>query len=182
MNEKRYRIRRTNVSFRVKRTRCRSSLQFQSTSSDTRWIVSPTYFLRIVIDQEDGGKFYPSKVIDTISRLVNATRWFTRVLRFEREKKSSIFVQNFLKKKKITRGQKIRCTRETTPTLVRDSIRIRRRKFVPFDVAHDGAPFIPRSFVKTKFLPPGWTSPRSILLFERKIIGGSGGELRYYAV
>lgn len=77
---------------------------------------------------------------------VNATRWFTRV--FEREKKSSIFVQNFLKKKKITRGQKIRCTRETTPTLVRDSIRIRRRKFVPFDVAHVGWSSVHPTFVR----------------------------------
>lgn len=132
-------IRRTNVSFRAKRTRYRCSLQFQSTLSDTHRsghrFANLSLFLRIVIDQEDGGKFYPSKVIDTISR-------------FEREKKSSIFVQNFVKKKKI------RCTRETM--LVRDSIRIRsspvpENLFHSMEPSYNGAPFIPRSFIKTKF-------------------------------
>lgn len=96
-------IRRTNVSFRAKRTRYRCSLQFQSTLSDTHRsghrFANLSLFLRIVIDQEDGGKFYPSKVIDTISR-------------FEREKKSSIFVQNFVKKKKKSAARVKQCSYE----------------------------------------------------------------------
>lgn len=133
-------IRRTNVSFRAKRTRYRCSLQFQSTLSDTHRsghrFANLSLFLRIVIDQEDGGKFYPSKVIDTISR-------------FEREKKSSIFVQNFVKKKKKSAARVKQCSYE---------IRIRIRSspvpenlFHSMEPSYNGAPFIPRSFIKTKF-------------------------------
>lgn len=59
------------------------------------------------------------------------------------------FRSEFCKKKK-----KIRCTRETM--LVRDSIRIRsspvpENLFHSMEPSYNGAPFIPRSFIKTKF-------------------------------
>lgn len=71
-------------------------------------------------------------------------------------------------------------SRETMLTLVRDSIRIRRARSNLFQKIcsirtwklYNGAPFIPRSFIKTKFYPSRrWESSNRLNIIRTKNIG-----------
>lgn len=118
---KRYRIQRTNVSFRVKRTRYRplqsSSSKYRGTILIEATIVSPTtvyYFLPFIIYESkrkilsirSGKKL---SFIDTVVlRSVNVTIRIVRDDRNNGEKRNRRFSRNSLKKKKkITRREKI---------------------------------------------------------------------------
>lgn len=169
---KRYRIQRTNVSFRVKRTRYRplqsSSSKYRGTILIEATIVSPTtvyYFLPFIIYESkrkilsirSGKKL---SFIDTVVlRSVNVTIRIVRDDRNNGEKRNRRFSRNSLKKKKNHTSRK----NHAEIIRVKQCLHLYEIRFVFVELGrgrnlfqkicsirwklYNGAPFIPRSFI-----------------------------------